>query len=856
MLDARNARAAAMAATAWLFAAGGVATAQKMVRPETYPEGFVIVVEDQSKTANQDKPIYFAGAVNAWNPGDAQYVLTPRSDLRWQIIFPANKLSPGSEFKFTLGAWNSVELDPEGQEIANRQLPEVDVSRLGPGERPIIELSVPRFRSGATSFVIAEEYRPLSAGSGTLKRMQVAGGAGRAAGAMRDLLVWLPPGYESSGARTYPVLYMMDGQNLFGTAHGAAAEWRLDETAGALVSAGVIEPVVVVGVPSIAAARADEYTPPGARLPAGMDAEPAADAQLAWLNSQVIPRVERAFRVRTDREGVAIGGASLGGSFALYAAAKMPQTFGKVLAESPALSVLPRNFDRVLVGVAREAGLRTRIFVGMGGAEQIDGSDFFDAASGKHVKAVREFEREVSGHHEVSAVVVPRHGHDERAWAERLPGALSFLFPAGGGEDAGAAAAPSNPAMAEGVRPESLEQGFTLVVEDASGKASAERPVYLASNHGGWNAQDASTVLTRRADGLWAITLKKPTDANPLEFKFTLGGWERAELSPNGENVENRRLPLVPATAVTSGEPPEIRFVVPRFGEPEAATLRRDWRPDAGPGVVGRIERLEVRGGGADVGVGAGMTRELLVWLPEGYGEGANAGRRYPVVYLMDGQNLFRAPPGGGGEWRVDETATRLIATGEIPPTVIVGVPHSGRGRMSEYLPFAAIPGVEPTGDAFAAWFVSVVMPAVEEAFAVSTAPAETVVGGASLGAVISARIVAEAPGRFGGVILESVGMLGEEGAEMGAHRRSVRAGPARVWVGMGGREVMAGDGGHARNAAYRAWARRIAAVIGDGRTAEGGSPEVALRVDAMATHHERAWAERFGGALGFVVGG
>jgi predicted alpha/beta superfamily hydrolase len=55
-------------------------------------------------------------------------------------------------------------------------------------------------------------------------------------------------------------------------------------------------------------------------------------------------------------------------------------------------------------------------------------------------------------------------------------------------------------------------------------------------------------------------------------------------------------------------------------------------------------------------------TRFLRVWLPPGYDDAANAGRRYPVLYLNDGQNLFEASTSFNGvEWQVDETGDRLI---------------------------------------------------------------------------------------------------------------------------------------------------------------------------------------------------
>src|SRR5579883_3229668 len=66
----------------------------------------------------------------------------------------------------------------------------------------------------------------------------------------RDILVYLPPGYETDSRRRYPVLYMHDGQNLFdgATSFIPGQEWRLDETAQQLIQAGTIEPLIIVGI--------------------------------------------------------------------------------------------------------------------------------------------------------------------------------------------------------------------------------------------------------------------------------------------------------------------------------------------------------------------------------------------------------------------------------------------------------------------------------------------------------------------------------------------------------------------------------------------------------------------------------
>ena len=85
-----------------------------------------------------------------------------------------------------------------------------------------------------------------------------------------------------------------------------------------------------------------------------------------------------------------------------------------------------------------------------------------------------------------------------------------------------------------------------------------------------------------------------------------------------------------------------------------------------------------------------GNVRTLRILLPPGYDVPESRSRRYPVLYLLDGQNLFDAclSDVSHREWRVDETVYRLIAARALPPLIVVGIDHAGRNRAHEYLPY------------------------------------------------------------------------------------------------------------------------------------------------------------------------
>src|SRR5213594_5055286 len=85
-----------------------------------------------------------------------------------------------------------------------------------------------------------------------------------------------------------------------------------------------------------------------------------------------------------------------------------------------------------------------------------------------------------------------------------------------------------------------------------------------------------------------------------------------------------------------------------------------------------------------------GNRRDVLFYLPPGYRRFLS--RRYPVLYLHDGQNVFDAATSFAGvEWGVDETAQRLIRHKLIEPLIIVAVANIGEERVHEYAPTPAV---------------------------------------------------------------------------------------------------------------------------------------------------------------------
>lgn len=415
------------------------ASGQALVRPESHPAGILIVVTDNSGLVSNDSPLYVASNVVGWNPGDPSMKLSGRSDLRWQIMLPGpvggTSVAGDArfEFKLTRGSWETCEVAADLSDISNRGFAPVDPSELKVNEPYVVELTVERFadeREGAPKPQFrADSTRPLDV-TGDAFRLQVVGGAGAATGAMRDVTVWLPPGYGDpvNAERRYPVLYMQDGQHVFETSPPTPDEWRADETATALIEAGEIEPIIIVSVPNSAGNRASEYLPGTAgALAQAIDAEPEGDAYLAWLIREVVPRVERAVRASADPADRGIGGASLGGLLALRAGTLHPDVFGRVLAESPTV-----HFRGQPVAFLEDGPWRPRTFIGIGDREMTRSEDGTPVAMSGLVAKQASLLMGRSGADRSDAVTVvigQDAEHNEAAWAERFDEALRHLYP-------------------------------------------------------------------------------------------------------------------------------------------------------------------------------------------------------------------------------------------------------------------------------------------------------------------------------------------------------------------------------------------------------------------------------------------
>lgn len=238
----------------------------------------------------------------------------------------------------------------------------------------------------------------------------------------RDIIVYLPPDYNSERSRRYPVLYLHDGQNLFDPATAFNNnEWGVDEVTEELILAGEIEPLIVVGIYNAGTKRVSEYTHvPDYRGRGGL-----ARAYGKMIASDLKPFIDREYRTLTNSVNTGLGGSSLGGLVTMYLGMRYPEVFGKLLVMSPSVWWANRDILKK-VSKTKHKGSQ-KIWLDVGTCEGINPQSCL-----RNVEDLRDaliLKGWRLGH---DLAFTEDHGaeHDEKAWGSRIGHALKFLFPA------------------------------------------------------------------------------------------------------------------------------------------------------------------------------------------------------------------------------------------------------------------------------------------------------------------------------------------------------------------------------------------------------------------------------------------
>jgi predicted alpha/beta superfamily hydrolase len=368
---------------------------------------FVVAVPE---TTPPDDAVWLSGnhpQLGTWNGAGVKLYKAVNSGYATVLSFaPETSL----EFKATRGSWETVEKTATGADIPNR------THKTGSGfER--ISFSV----GGWRDFVSEPPKQVLTGKIEYLEDVTPTNTVLK----KRDVIVWLPPDYDTNTARHYPVLYMHDGQNLMDATTAFAGEWGVDETAQALVEARKVEPLIIVGIYNTAD-RGPEYTQvPDARYPQVDGANGGrADAYGQFIINELKPMIDGKYRTRPEAKYTGLAGSSLGGLVTMYLGMKHPETFSRLGVVSP--SVFWGNNDIVKKVDALPAKLPLRIWVDIGTDE---GSSSQETVEDTQLLRNALVNKGWVLNSDLKYTEVAGGKHNEAAWSARFGSILEYLFP-------------------------------------------------------------------------------------------------------------------------------------------------------------------------------------------------------------------------------------------------------------------------------------------------------------------------------------------------------------------------------------------------------------------------------------------
>lgn len=294
--------------------------------------------------------LYIAGNFNDWNPADEKYLLQNSNGV-YAITFTPKKDFTTLEYKFTHGGWQNVEVHTDGSQTQNR----ISAYTAGATIKCTVEgwddLLADKIKEGNKDVIQFTVYSP------ELKRE-------------KNIRVYLPCDYAVS-EKQYPVLYMLDGQNLFDDVYSPAGEWGIDETMDAVCKMN-LETSIVVGIDHANALRLTEYSPWKIKK---YDAGGEGDEFAEYVVKTLKPVIDSMFRTQPEREHTIIAGSSMGGLMSLYFVLNYNSVFSKAGVFSPAFWTSKYNFSNA---EDFSGGLPTKIYFIAGAKEGNDYDYMFD----------------------------------------------------------------------------------------------------------------------------------------------------------------------------------------------------------------------------------------------------------------------------------------------------------------------------------------------------------------------------------------------------------------------------------------------------------------------------------------------
>lgn len=263
---------------------------------------------------------------------------------------------------------------------------------------------------------------------------------------------------------------------------------------------------------------------------------------------------------------------------------------------------------------------------------------------------------------------------------------------------------------------------LTIVLNQIPANTPANDNIYAAGSFNNWNPASAAHIFA--PSGGFQRVLTIPNVSGTVTFKFSRGSWTTVEGNANGGFLPDRTHTVVAndtiylTIASWEGLSPNgtaaanVQILSNSFSIPELNRTRRIW-----------------------------------LYLPPDYTTAT--AKRYPVLYMHDGQNLFDATTSFSGEWQIDETLNQLHNQGNYG-AIVVGIDNGGADRINEYSPWANTQYGGGQGNQYIDFIKNTLKPYIDSNFRTLTTGPNTGIIGSSMGGLISLYANAKYPATFG----------------------------------------------------------------------------------------------------------
>jgi len=358
------------------------------------------------------------------------------------------------------------------------------------------------------------------------------------------------------------------------------------------------------------------------------------------------------------------------------------------------------------------------------------------------------------------------------------------------------------------------EYTITILASPQESARDSSLNIFIAGNKvelGNWNP--GAVAMEKVHDTLWRFAAKFPHNG-VVQFKLTRGLWENEAI------YESSRVPGNTTIEVTKDTTVLLR---PLF-----------WKRQILPSKPEQTIRGKVEYHRGLIGDGLNHRRDIVVWLPPSYKK--SAAKRYPVLYMHDGQNIFDpATAFTGHDWRVDEVTDSLINLKKIEEIIIVGI-YNSPDRIPEY-------SDSPIGNSYMNFVITVVKSLIDSTYRTKPDKKHTAVMGSSMGGLSSLMFVWKRPDVFGmaGCLSTAFWYDDEktlkEIREYSSHKKDVK-----IYLDCGGREKEL-IGGY----------KRMVAIFKKKGYKKG--KDLGYHLEGKGTHSEYSWAKRVWRPLVFMFG-